>query len=171
MTGIALSGAQVELNALTGYSLPVVASSAPTGFVGGTWIDTSSDNSVNTWNPVSSEWVAAVLPYLALLTADPTGNSEISELSECGDSGYARIQVAFGASTTAYPSVSSNSSLLTFGPFSVNMSLPAQWLALVSVSTGTSGMLLQTWTVSPPQQVSATQTINIAAGALTITQF
>jgi hypothetical protein len=77
--------------------------------------------------------------------------------------------VAFGAASAAYPSVCSNSSLLTFGPFTVNMSLPVQWLALVSVSSGTTGLLLNSWTIKTPQQVSATQTINIATNALTIT--
>ena len=168
MTGIAQSGAQVQLNAITGYSLPIVASSAPAGFTGGVWINTSSGNSVNSWN--GTGWVAASLPYLALLTADPTGNTAIAQLSECLDSGYARIQATFGAATGASPSVSSNVGLLTFGPFTVNMSLPVQWIAMVSVSSGTTGLLLNSWTISTPQQVSATQTINIAAGALSITQ-
>ncbi len=167
MTGLAAAGAQVQLNALTGYGVPVVASSAPPGIVGGYWINTSSGNSVNTWN--GSAWVVFGLPYLALLTADPTGNTTIAQLAECGDSGYSRIQVAFGDASATYPSSASNASLLTFGPFTVNMSLPAQWLALVSVSSGTTGLLLNSWTIKTPQQVSATQTINIAAGALTIT--
>jgi len=83
MTGMAQAGAQIQLNALTGYGITIVASSAPTGFVGGTWINTSSGNSVNTWNGVA--WVAAGLPYLALLTADPTGSTTIAQLAECAD--------------------------------------------------------------------------------------
>lgn len=167
MTGIAQAGAQIELNALTGVSIPVVASSAPAGVMGGWWINSSSSYSVNTWS--GSAWIAAGNPYLALLVADPTGQSAISGLTECTDSGYSRVQVSFGAATAAYPSVASNSSLITFGPFSVNMSLPAQWLALVSVSTGTTGLLMNSWTISTPQQVLDTQTINIAAGALQMT--
>lgn len=167
MTGLAQAGAQVQLNALTGYGVPVVAASAPPGIVGGYWINTSSGNSVNIWN--GSAWVAFTLPYLALLTADPTGSSTLAQLAECTDTGYSRIQVAFGPASAAYPSVASNASLLTFGPFTVNMSLPVQWLALVSVSSGTTGLLLNSWTIKTPQQVSATQTINIAASALTIT--
>jgi hypothetical protein len=165
---MAQAGAQTQLNAVTGFSLPVVAASAPTGIVGGTWINTSSGNAVMAWN--GTTWVTAGLPYLALLTADPTGSSLISQLSECADSGYARVQVIFGAASAAYPSVASNTNLLTFGPFSVNMSLPVQWLALVTPSAGTSGLLLNSWTIATPQQVNATQTINIATGALSITQ-
>jgi hypothetical protein len=167
MTGIAQAGAQIELNAVTGVSTPVVASSAPTGVIGGWWINSSSSYSVNTWN--GTAWVAAGNPYLALLVADPTGQSAISGLTECTDSGYSRVQVAFNAATAAYPSTAENTSLITIGPFSVNMSLPAQWLALVSAASGTTGLLMNTWTISTPQQVSATQTIDIAAGALQIT--
>jgi hypothetical protein len=167
LTGIAQAGAQTYINSITGVSIPVVASSAPTGVTGGWWVNTSSGNAVMSWNGTS--WVAAGNPYLALLTADPTGQSSISGITECSDSGYARVEVSFGAASAAYPSVASNSSLITFGPFSVNMSLPAQWLALVSVSSGTTGLLLDTWTLAVPQQVSATQTIDIAAGTLQIT--
>lgn len=168
MTGITQAGAQTQLNALTGFTVPVVAASAPTGVIGLYWINTSSGNSVNEWNGTS--WVAAGNPYLALLTADPTGVSTIAGLTECTDSGYSRVQVSFSAATAAYPSVASNTALITIGPFTVNMSLPSQWFALVSASSGTTGLLLNTWTFSPPQQVKATQTINIAAGALQIIQ-
>lgn len=168
MTGVAQAGAQTQLNALTGFTLPVVASSAPTGQTGLIWINTSSGNAVMAWN--GTTFVAAGLPYLALLTADPTTNVTIAQLAECTDSGYSRVQVTFGSASAAYPSVASNTNLLTFGPFSVNMSLPCQWLALVTPASGTSGLLLNSWTISSPQQVSATQTINVAAGALSITQ-
>lgn len=167
MTGIAQSGAMTELNNLTMVSIPVVAASAPAGIVGGFWINTSSGNAVMQWN--GSTWVSATNHYLALLTADPTGQTTIAGLSECTDSGYSRVQVAFSAATAASPPVASNSSLLTFGPFSVNMSLPCQWLALVTSSSGTTGLLLNTWTLSTPQQVSATQSITLAANSLQIT--
>jgi hypothetical protein len=164
MTGIAQTGAQLELNSLTGNAVPVVAGSAPTWIPGLYWINSSGGYSVNQWN--GSSWVAAGSNYLALLTADPTGQTTIAGLTECGDSGYARIAVVWNNATAAYPSITANTSLLAFGPFTVNMSLGAQWLALVTVLSGTVGFLLNTWTLSTPQQVSATQTIDIAAGAL-----
>lgn len=167
MTGIAQTGAQLNLNSLTGAAVPVAQSSAPTWIPGLYWYDT-----VNTlmkeWN--GSSWVAVTSNYLALLTSDPTGQTTIAGLTEVTTSGYSRIPVTFSAATAATPSVALNSSLLTFGPMSANMTLAAQWLAMVTVSSGTVGFLLNTWTLSTPQQVSATQTINIAAGALQITQ-
>lgn len=164
MTGIAQAGAQIQLNAITGVNIPVVAASAPAGVIGGYWINTSSGNAVMAWN--GAAWVSATLPYLALLTADPTGLTTIAQLTECTDAGYSRIQSPFGVATATLPAVSSNSGVITFGPFSVNMSLPVQWLALVSVASGTTGLLIDTYTISQPYQVSATQTINIAAGSL-----
>lgn len=167
MTGITQSGAMTELNALTYANAPVIQTGTPgAGIPGQLWIAVSSA-SVSIWN--GSAWVAATNHYLALCTADPTGQTTIAGISECTDSGYARQQVAFAAATAASPSVASNSALITFGPFSVNMSLPCQWLALVTPSSGTTGLLLNTWTLSTPQQVSATQSITIAANALQIT--
>lgn len=167
MTGIAQSGAMAELNSLTYANAPIVQTATPgAGMPGQLWINVASAP-VSQWN--GAAWVTAVNRYLALLTADPTGQTTIAALAECADSGYSRQQVTFNAATAAVPSVASNASLITFGPFSVNMALPVQWLALVSVASGTTGLLMNTWTISTPQQVSATQSINIAASALQIT--
>jgi hypothetical protein len=169
MTGIAQTGAQLGINAITKQSIPVVQNTAPTWVPGLYWVDTSSGNAVKEWN--GSAWaVAAATGYLALLSADPSGQSTIAGLTEDTTTGYARIPVTFSAAAASTPAVASNSSLLAFGPYTANQALPCQWLALVTVSTGTLGFLLQTWTLSTPQQVSSTQTIDIAAGALQITE-
>lgn len=167
ITGVAQAGAITQLNSLTSVATPIVNTATPgSGVLGQYWINASSASVVKQWN--GSTWVTAVLPYLALLTADPTGLTTIAALSECTDSGYARQQVTFSAATATAPVVISNADLLQF-TFSVNMALPVQWLALLSVASGTSGVLLQTWTLSSQQQVLATQSISIAAGSLIIT--
>lgn len=173
MTGVALQGAAIQLNALVGNVIPIVAASAPgSGSLGQYWINTSSGNAINIWD--GTGWVLAPTAYyLTLLTADPTGLTTISALTEVADTNYARQQTTFsGASTSAVPATASNSAIVTFGGvsgFAANMPLPAQWAALVSVSTGTSGLLLGTWTLNQPQQVLATQTINIAVGEIIVT--
>lgn len=169
MAGIAQTGAQELLNFNTKVSIPVVSGSAPAFVPGLYWIDTGSGNAVKEYN--GSAWVVAPANnYLALLTADPTGVSTIAGLTEVTTSGYSRVAVSFNAATAAYPSVATNSSLITFGPFTANMALPAQWVAMVSVVSGTTGFLRRTWMLASPQQVSATQTVDIAAGALQITE-
>lgn len=166
---VAQTGAQVELNALTKAAIPVVSNAAPTWVPGLYWVDTSSGNTVKEWNGVS--WSAtAATGYLALLTADPIGQTTISGLSEVTTTGYSRQVCAFSAASSAYPSQATNSGLITFGPLTANMLVAAAWLALVTVQTGTVGFLLDTWVMQTPQQVLATQSIDIAAGALILTQ-
>lgn len=171
MTGIAVEGAQSVLNHLTGAAFPVISSSAPTWIPGMSWVNTTTNPPVlYGWNGVSWSPANTGGQYVALLTSDPSGLTTIAQLSECTDAGYTRQQVPFNPATAAIPSVAANTNLVQYGPFTVNMSLPVQWLALVTTSSGTSGFLKQTWTLSQQWQVLATQTIDIPAGALTITE-
>jgi hypothetical protein len=168
MTGVSPQGSMFQLNSVTGVAAPLVQTATPSsGVLGQYWVNASSSSVVQTWN--GSSWVTIGGPYLALLTADPTGATTISQLSECTDSGYSRQEVTWNQATSGVPVSIQSSALITFGPFSVNMTLPCQWLALVSVPTGTSGLLLETFTLSSPQQVLATQNITLAPQALTIT--
>lgn len=158
----------VQLNSVTGVAAPLVQTSTPsTGVLGQYWINASNASTVQVWN--GSSWAAVSGPYLALLSADPTGSTTISQLAECTDGGYSRQTVTWGSAAAATPVSIQNSALITFGPFTVNMTLPCQWLALVSVHTGTTGLLLETYTLSSPQQVLATQSITLAPQSLTIT--
>lgn len=167
MTGISQAGAMTQLNALTYANVPIIQTATPgAGAPGQLWINVASAP-VSVWN--GTAWVSASNRYLALCTADPTGAVNISDLAECTDAGYSRQQAAFAVATNASPSIASNSALITFGPFTYGMSLPVQWIAMVTPSSGTTGMLLNSWTLSTPQQVSATQTITLAANSLQIT--
>lgn len=165
MTGLAQYGAQIQVNALNGLTFPVVSGTAPsTPVPGQQWVNTSSGNSVNEYN--GSAWVTAGTRYLALCTADPSGSTTIAELQEVTDAGYSRVTIPWSPATASIPSVGTNSGLILFGPFTVNMSLPAQWVAMVTVASGTTGHLIYTWTLDAPQQVDATQSVAIAASAL-----
>ncbi len=170
MPGITVNGAQRSLNSLTGSVVPIVSGTAPASPQPGQyWINSSAGNSVNEFN--GTAWVTAPVDYyLALLTADPTGQTTIAGLTEVTTTGYTRLACNFGPASATVPSVISNLSLLTFGPMTVNMTTPAQWAALVTVLSGTAGKLQYTWILDTPQQVLATQTISIAAGQLSITQ-
>jgi hypothetical protein len=114
--------------------------------------------------------VGSVTTYLALCTADPSSAVTVAEISEVTTAGYARAEVVWNTPTAAYPSVITNSNLIVWGPMSANMALAAQWVAMVTSASGTSGQLLYTWTLDDPQQVYATQEIAIAAGELSISQ-
>lgn len=167
---IAQVAAQATLNYMGGTIVPVVATSAPTWVPGQWWIDSNSGYAVKGWN--GSSWVVDTgARYLALLTADPTAEPavNVSDLTEVTTSGYARQQVNWTNATAAYPSSMDNSNLVTWGPFSTDMALPAQWVAMVTTISGTSGLLLYTWPIAS-QQVSASQDIQIATNQFSLSQ-
>lgn len=166
---IAEFGAAALVNHLSGQAIPVVAASPPSWFPGLYWIDTSSGNAVKTWN--GSAWVtSAGSRFLALLSADPVaaGAVNISDLTEITTAGYSRQAVTFAHSSTAYPSSASNSSLITFGPMSAGMTNAVQWVAMVTVASGSVGYFLMSWLMPTSVQVNSSQSIQIGANQLVI---
>lgn len=166
---IAEFGAAGIANHLAGSAVPVVAGSPPTWFPGLYWIDTSSGNAVKTWN--GSAWVTgAGSRFLALLSADPVAANavNITDLTEITTAGYARQSVTFAHSSTSYPSSLSNSNLITFGPMSAGMVNAVQWVAMVTVASGTTGYFLMSWIMPSSVQVNSSQSIQIGVGELVI---
>lgn len=173
---LSIVGAQILANRASGTVQPFIGSSAPTWVPGLDWINTSSSPTLYSWN--GSAWVSGALNrYIALLTASPFtsgsggGNAAlISDLVEVTTAGYSRQQVTFTDAAASYPAPVSNSNLLTFGPMSAGMTLAAQWAAMVSAATGTTGLLYYYWQLDTPQQVSVSQSIQIPIGSLTLSE-
>lgn len=172
MGQIGTRAAQAALNLLTGNAVPVVSSSAPaTWFPGQYWI-----NAANSYLPYEyngTAWVpASGTRYLALLTADPTQLPavNISDLAEVTTAGYARAVVTMSAATANYPSVSTDSGTISWGPMTADMLVPALFAALVTVSAGSQGLYLFSWPLPEPQQVSVSQYIQIATSQLSLSQ-
>lgn len=166
---IAEFGAAALVNHLSGQSVPVVAASPPSWFPGLIWIDTSSGNAVKGWN--GSAWVTgAGNRFLALLSADPVAGAAVNltDLTEITTAGYSRQSVTFAHSSTAYPSSTSNTNLITFGPMSAGMVNAVQWVAMVTVASGTTGYFLMSWLMPAAVQVNSSQVIQIGIGALVI---
>lgn len=170
-------GAQILANKVAGNAAPAVQSGTPTWVPGMDWIDTTSGATLKTWN--GAAWVVgAATRYVALLTASPFTSGPaggfaqtISDLVEVTTTGYARQTVAFANSSAAYPSVVSNSGVLTFGPMTAAMALAAQWAALVThAATGLAGLMLYFWQLDTPQQVSVSQSIQLPIGALSLSE-
>jgi hypothetical protein len=171
---IRLAGAQLSLNLLGGGMTFAAQSSAPTYVPGLVWINTGSSNTPNFWN--GTTWVAGGSRYLALLTADPNTSGagggaavNVSDLVEVTTPGYARAQVTLGLASSVIPSVITNSGLVTWGPMTSDMTVAAQWVALVTNASGSSGVLLYTWS-GISEQVTASQTIQVPASLLTLSQ-
>lgn len=72
--------------------------------------------------------------------------------------------------TASYPSVSTDSGTVTWGPMTADMLVPALFAALVTVSSGTQGLYLYSWPLPDPQQVSTSQSIQIATSQLSLSQ-
>jgi len=169
-------GAQILANKIAGNVPPFIGTSAPTWVPGLDWINTSGTPTLYSWN--GAAWVSGALNrYVALLTASPFtsgpsgGNAElISDLVEVTTSGYSRQLAAWSNAAASYPSPVSNSGVLTFGPMTAAMTLAAQWAALVSAATGTTGLLYYYWTLDTPQLVSVSQSIQIPIGDLSLSE-
>lgn len=169
-------GAQILANKIAGNVPPFIGTSAPTWVPGLDWINTTSGAVLYTWN--GSAWVTGAQDrYVALLTASPFTSGpgsgpaqQISDLVELTTSGYSRVQVTWANATAAYPSVVASSDVLTFGPMSANMTLAAQWAAMVSAATGTTGLLYYFWQLDTPQQVNISQSIQVPVDSLTLSE-
>lgn len=180
MTSIAPVPAETAVNFYTGKLTVTVASSAPSFTAGLLW-QNSSTGHLNAWN--GTAWADVSARYLMLLYADPATSGpgggpalQMPDLVECADTGYARQAVTFTAAAPVsggYPPVSaSNTAAVTFGPFGIDMTGTASWVALVSSSSGTSGLYLWYWNVpaDQTQQVTASNSITIPAGTCVIDQ-
>lgn len=107
--------------------------------------------------------------YVALLTAAPTDATTMATMTELttpGTNGYSRQ--AYGpVAPTGDPSVTSNTSAITFGPFTADLANVTH-VALVSAATGTAGDFVWYWTADVARDPISGDSITIAAGALTM---
>ena len=67
-----------------------------------------------------------------------------------------------------YPAKVANTAALTFG-YTANQNYPVQWAALVTVASGTTGLLKYLWAMPSPEKVAASQSIQIGAGLAAVT--
>lgn len=105
--------------------------------------------------------------YLALLTAAPTDATTLATMSEVTTAGYARQACAFTAPSSD-PSLTSNSATITFGPFTADPPNITH-CALVSAASGTTGDFIAFWTLDTARDPANGESIQCAAGALTLT--
>lgn len=104
--------------------------------------------------------------YLALLTAAPGDSTSVATMTECTTAGYSR-QACTWSAPASDPSLSSNTATITFGPFSADPPSIA-YAALVSSASGTGGDFIAYWTADVAQDAANGQSIQIAAGALSL---
>ena len=104
--------------------------------------------------------------YLALLTAAPSDSTTVATMTEVTTAGYSRQACTFAAPSSD-PSITSNTATITFGPFSADPpNVP--YVALVSSASGTGGDFLAYWTADVARDAANGESIQIAAGGLTL---
>jgi hypothetical protein len=110
--------------------------------------------------------VTARTMYVALLTAAPTATTTLATMTELAGTGYSRQTVTFGA-PAGNPRVTSNTNAIAFGPLSFDPAAVG-WIALVSAASGTTGDLVDAWSVDVARDGISGDSITIAIGALTL---
>ena len=104
--------------------------------------------------------------YLALLTVAPGDATTLASMTELTTAGYAR-QACTWTAPSGDPSLASNTATITFGPFTADPPSVA-YAALVSSASGTSGDFIAYWTADVAQDATTGQSIQVSAGALTL---
>lgn len=110
--------------------------------------------------------------YLMLLTATPSNLSSLATYPEVSAAGYARQSVTWGAAAVnASGSYQiANTAAILYGPFTGSSGIgpAATMCALVTVSTGTSGLPLMLWTLDSPGNAAQGASLQIPIGSLTM---
>lgn len=175
---IATMGAMAAANLLTGAVVPNAGTNPPAWEPGMVWYNTSLGQWETNTTPNSlgnsTGWSTGVTPgqrWLALLTADPVANSAVylsdTGFQECTTTGYSRQPVTFNMTPDEYPSICSNAGVIQFN-FSSTALLPIQWVAMVTVGTGTAGIFLMSWVLAAPVVPDISQSVQIGVGQLVV---
>lgn len=69
-----------------------------------------------------------------------------------------------------YPAEVANTNVLTWGPYTAAQPMAVQWAALVTASSGSTGLLKYMWTLPAPQQVNISQSIQAGVGSLILAE-
>lgn len=108
--------------------------------------------------------------YLALLTAAPSDATTDGTISvtEYAATGYSRQTVTWTTPALNGSSIpeSSNSGVLTFGPFTAGTGSTITHAALVSAASGTSGDMLAWWSLDTSRTPAVNDSVSVAANAL-----
>lgn len=103
--------------------------------------------------------------YLALLTAAPTDATTPATMTEVTTAGYTRQAVTW--TDPALTETTSNSNVLTFGPFSADPPNVTH-CALVSSASGTTGDLVWWWALDTARDGASGDSISVAAGQISM---
>jgi hypothetical protein len=112
--------------------------------------------------------VSSATTYLALLTAAPGDTTTPATMTEYGATGYSRQTVTWTSPALNGSNVpeSTNSGVLTFGPFTAGTGATISHCALVTSASGTSGEIRAWWSLDTSRTPGTNDSLQFAANAL-----
>ena len=145
----------------------------------GTWVITAvagttisyADVAANVGSVASGGTVAFVATYAGFVALTTTAPTDSAIGTEYAATGYARQAIAWTVPTAADPPVSSNTALLTFGPFTAGTGSTISYAELTTQSSGTitaTQNMLAWWTLGTPKTPANGDTATIAIAALSM---
>jgi hypothetical protein len=105
--------------------------------------------------------------YAVLLSAAPTDATTLATMAEISNGGTVRASVTW--SDPGSGESSSNTNVLTFGPFTTDPA-SATHVGLVSAASGTSGDFIFWWVLDTARDGAIGDSISFAASALVMTE-
>lgn len=114
--------------------------------------------------------ITSATTYLALLTAAPTDTTTPATMTEYAATGYSRQTVAFSTPALNASNVpeSSNTGVLTFGPFTAGTGATISHCALVTSASGTTGEIRAWWSLDTSRTPGTNDSLQFAISALKI---
>lgn len=114
--------------------------------------------------------ISSATTYVALLTAAPTDTTTPATMTEYTATGYSRQTAAFSVPALNASNVpeSSNTGVLTFGPFTAGTGATISHCALVTSASGTTGEIRAWWSLDTSRTPSTNDSLQFAIGALKI---
>lgn len=108
--------------------------------------------------------VTARTTYVALLTSAATDSTTLATMAEVTTAGYARQSVTW-STPSGDPRVTSNTNVITFGPFTADPPNITD-CALVSAAAGTTGDFIYRWTLDTARDGISGDSASFAVGLL-----
>lgn len=106
--------------------------------------------------------------WIALLTAAPTDtNLTMAAVTEYAATGYARQVFGPTSATAAEPSVISNTSTITFGPFTAGTGATVTHAAICDAVSGTAANIIATVALTASRTPATGDSLQAAASAFT----
>ena len=125
---------------------------------------------INALKAATGQAITTFTSTLALLTAAPSATDlTMAAETEYGATGYARQAFGPNTPTSASPSVVSNTSTITFGPFTASVSGTITWAVECDSTAGSTAVVYAAFLLGTARTPLTGDSLQAAASAFTLT--